>query len=101
MEIPILLIILYYLSSHFGLYLLFKKMGIEGWKALVPFYSTYLAVKQIRKPIWWVFVYYIPFLGFIVWVGIIVEILKQFKILSFWNMLWELFLPLFTLLMLV
>lgn len=85
MEIPIILILTYYISSHFGLFLLFKKMGIPGWKALVPFLGTYTAVKQIRKSIWWVIVYYIPFLGFIVWVGIIVEILKQFKIISFWE----------------
>lgn len=85
MLLPFILLLIYFLSSHVGLYLLFKKAGIEGWKALVPFYSTYTAVKLIHKPIWWVGVYYIPFLGFIVWVGIIVEFLKQFKILSFWE----------------
>ena len=40
---------------------------------------------MIRKPLWWMAIYYIPFLGFIVWVGIIVELLKQFKILTFWE----------------
>ena len=85
MEIPIIITILYFISSHFGLYLIFQKAGIPGWKALIPFYSTYVAVKAIKKPIWWIGVYYIPFLGFIVWVGIIVELLKQFKILSYWE----------------
>lgn len=79
------LVVLYFLLSHIGLYLLFKKAGIAPWKILVPFYGTYVAIKLIRKPIWWIVVYYIPFLGFIVWVGIIVELLKQFKILSFWE----------------
>jgi signal peptidase I len=85
MEIPIIILLTYFIASHFGLYLLFQKAGIEGWKALVPFYSTYLAIKLIEKPIWWMAIYYIPFLGFIVWVGIIVELLKQFKILDFWQ----------------
>jgi len=85
MTTAIYIILFYFIGSHFGLYLLFKKAGEDGWKALVPFYSTYLAIKIIHKPIWWMLVYYIPFLGFIVWVGIIVELLKQFKILSFWE----------------
>ena len=79
------ILLFYFIGSHFGLYLLFKKAGVPGWKALVPFYSTYVAIKMIHKPIWWMAIYYIPFLGFIVWVGIIVELLKQFKILSFWE----------------
>ena len=85
MTTAIIIILFYFIASHFGLFLLFKKAGIEGWKALVPFYSIYTAIKIIRKPVWWMAIYYIPFLGFIVWVGIIVELLKQFKILSFWE----------------
>ena len=83
MQIPIILTVLYFLLSHVGLYLLFKKAGLEGWKALIPFYGTYVAIKLIRKPIWWMAVYYLPFIGFVVWIGIIVELLKQFKILDF------------------
>jgi len=85
MQTTVILIILYFLLSHIGLYLIFKKAGIKAWKALIPFYGTYISIKLIRKPIWWMAVYYIPFLGFIVWVGIVVEILKQFKIISFWE----------------
>jgi len=58
-------------------------MGIAGWKALIPFYSTYLSVKLIHKQWWWILIYYVPFIGFIVWVGIIVELLKQFKIINY------------------
>jgi len=85
MDILIIILTFYFLSSHLGLYLLFQKAGVSGWKALVPFYGTYIAIKMIHKPIWWMAVYYIPFVGFIVWVGIIVEFLKQFKILSYWE----------------
>ena len=83
MLIPIIVIIFYFIVSHIGLYLFFEKAGEAGWKALVPFYSTYLAVKLINKPIWWALVYYIPFVGYIVWVGIIVELLKNCGIISF------------------
>lgn len=85
MDLLIIILSFYFISSHLGLYLLFQKAGVAGWKALIPFYGTYVAVKLIHKPLWWVAVYYIPFVGFIVWVGIIVELLKQFKILSYWE----------------
>jgi len=68
--------IIYFIAAHIGLYKIFEKLGEDGWKALVPFYSTYLVVKMIKKPIWWTIIYYVPFLGFVVWMGIIVELLK-------------------------
>ncbi len=85
MQLLIIILLFYFLASHLGLYLLFNKAGIPGWKALIPFYGTYISIKLIHKPVWWMAVYYIPFVGFIVWVGIIVELLKQFKILSYWE----------------
>ncbi len=85
MTLPIILILLYFLLSHIGLYKFFEKAGEEGWKALVPFYGTYVAIRLIHKPVWWMVIYYIPFLGFIVWVGIIVEFLKNLGILNYWE----------------
>ncbi|MFT6948537.1 MAG: signal peptidase I, partial [Vicingaceae bacterium] len=58
MTTAIIIILFYFIASHFGLFLLFKKAGIEGWKALVPFYSIYTAIKIIRKPVWWMAIYY-------------------------------------------
>jgi len=81
----IIVLISYFILSHIGLYLIFQKAGLAGWKILVPFYGTYEAVKLIRRPIWWMVVYYIPFIGFISWVGIIVELLKHMGIVSFWE----------------
>lgn len=78
----IILSLIYFVAAHVGLYKIFEKLGVDGWKALVPFYSTYVAVKLIKKSMIWVVMYYVPFLGFVVWMGIIVELLKllgQFK----------------------
>lgn len=85
MTLLIIILISYFILSHIGLYLIFEKAGLAGWKILVPFYGVYLAVKLIRRPIWWMVVYYIPFIGFISWVGIIVELLKHMGIVRFWE----------------
>ena len=74
---------LYFMATHIGLYKIFEKMGEDGWKALVPFYSTYLAVKMVKKSWLWTIVYYVPFLGFVVWMGIIVELMKLLGKTSF------------------
>jgi signal peptidase I len=79
----VILSILYFLAAQVGLYKIFEKMGVEGWKALVPFYGTYLAVKMVKKSWLWTITYYIPFLGFVVWMGIIVELMKLLGKTSF------------------
>lgn len=81
----IILCILYFLTAHIGFYKFFEKLDVPGWKALIPFYGTYLAIKLIRKPKWWVIIYYIPFVGFVVWIGIIVEFLKMFGYFKFYE----------------
>lgn len=79
----VILSIVYFITAHIGLYKIFEKLGIEGWKALVPFYGTYLAVKMIKKSWAWTITYYVPFLGFVVWMGIVVELMKLLGKTSF------------------
>ena len=67
---------IYYVAAHVGLYKVVEKLGEDGWVVLVPFYGTYKMVKLINKSWTWIIVYYVPFLGFVVWMGIIVELLK-------------------------
>ena len=67
---------IYFIAAHIGLYRILEKLGEDGWVALVPFYGTYKMVKMINKSWTWIIVYYVPFLGFVVWMGIITELLK-------------------------
>ncbi|GAC1442771.1 MAG: signal peptidase I [Sediminibacterium sp.] len=69
---------------HLGMYGMFKKAGIEPWKALVPFYNTWLIIEKcnIRKR--WFWLQFIPIAGqFItIWVTIIfVMHFKRFNLL--------------------
>lgn len=82
-ETLLTIFIVYFVLIHIGFYKFFEKAGIEGWKCLIPFYSVYLAVRIIKKPWWWIVVYYIPLIGFIIGIGIIVEFLKCFGYLRF------------------
>lgn len=78
-----ILCLLYFTASHIGLYRFFEKLGVPGWKALIPFYSIWLSLELVQRPKWWIAFYYIPFVGFVVWMGIIVEFLKRAGKFSF------------------
>ena len=48
------------LISFFGLSKLFKKAGLESWKAFVPFYNFYCLSKLLDKPWWWCLIMVVP-----------------------------------------
>ena len=80
-----ILCLLYFAASHIALYRFFEKLDVPGWKSLIPVYSIWLALDLIRKPRWWIAFYYIPFVGFVVWMGIIVEFVKRTGRFTFWE----------------
>jgi len=69
----ILFLILYVVGWHVGMYGLFKKLGIEPWKALIPIYSTWIIVERCKLRKHWFWLQLIPIAGqFItIWITII------------------------------
>lgn len=49
-----LIIIAFYVVYVIALAKLFKKAGVEGWKAIIPFYNTFVLI-QIAGLNWWYF----------------------------------------------
>lgn len=43
----------------------YTKAGQEGWKAIIPIYNTYILLKIVGKPGWWLLLYFIPFVNII------------------------------------
>lgn len=41
-------------------WVIFKKAGQKGWKALIPIYSTIILLRIIKKPWWWLLLMLIP-----------------------------------------
>jgi signal peptidase I len=48
------------LASFAGLYKVFEKAGVAGWKALVPIYNFYVWLELLKRPKWWVVFFIIP-----------------------------------------
>ena len=45
-----------------SLWVIFDKVGIRGWYALVPGINLYYFLKICQKPVWWISAWIIPFL---------------------------------------
>lgn len=62
----------------FGLAGMFKKAGVESWKAYVPFYNTWVMQTLAQRPRHWVFWQLIPVIGWFITPGIFIEFVKLF-----------------------
>lgn len=66
------------LLPSFGAGRLFKKAGVQGWKAFMPFYNTWIMLVLAGRPRHWVFWQGIPVAGWFVSMGIFIEFVKTF-----------------------
>ncbi|MCY7291560.1 MAG: DUF5684 domain-containing protein, partial [Ferruginibacter sp.] len=66
------------LGWHVGMYGMFKKAGIEPWKALIPFYNTWCMVEKMELQKWWFFVQFIPVAGTFITIWITIKFTEHF-----------------------
>lgn len=60
MTILLLVIILFPMLNYW----VFNDAGVEGYKALIPFYNYYVWLQVIGKPWWWLILMLVPFINF-------------------------------------
>ncbi|MBM3440333.1 MAG: S26 family signal peptidase, partial [Bacteroidetes bacterium] len=66
------------IGFHVGLYGLFQKAGLPGWKACIPFYNTWVIVEQMEIKCYWFFLQFIPLVGIFVSIALIIDYVKHF-----------------------
>ena len=64
---------------HIGMYGMFQKAGIAPWKALIPFYNTWLIVEKTEIPKYWFWLQLIPIAGQFITIWITIIFVMQFK----------------------
>jgi hypothetical protein len=57
---------------------IFDKAGKPGWAAIVPIYNIIVLLEIIDKPIWWIVLFFLPFVNFIALILINLELAKKF-----------------------
>ncbi len=56
----------------------FSKAGQPGWAILIPFYNLYVLCKIAGRPGWWLILCLIPFVNFIIFIILDIDIAKNF-----------------------
>ena len=69
----------------YGLYLLFKKAGKQGWEAIVPFYREYVMTQLVGRPAWWVVLLFVPIVNIFIFYSLYLDLLKAFGKQRFWE----------------
>jgi uncharacterized protein DUF5684 len=59
-------------------WVIFKKAGQEGWPALIPIYSTYILLKIIGRPGWWLILFLIPIVNLVIYIIMMNDLSKSF-----------------------
>ena len=57
---------------------IYVKAGKPGWGCIVPIYNIILQLEIAGRPIWWIFLMFIPFVNFIIAIIIALDIAKAF-----------------------
>lgn len=56
----------------------FSKAGQPGWAAIIPIYNAIVLLQIVGKPIWWIILFFIPFVNVIMMILVAVELAKVF-----------------------
>jgi signal peptidase I len=64
---------------YIGLYGMFKKAGLAPWKALIPFYNTWLIVEKCHIRKYWFWLQLIPVAGQFITIWITIIFVMHFK----------------------
>jgi len=59
---------------------LFEKAGREGWEGIVPIYNIYVLMLIIKRPWWWVFLFFIPVVNIIIAIITTIDFLRCFRV---------------------
>ncbi len=49
-----------------SLWKIFTKAGQPGWASLIPIYNLVIMLQIIKKPTWWIILYFIPIVNIII-----------------------------------
>ncbi len=81
------------IAALYGLWLLYKKAGKQGWEAIVPFYREYVMAQLTARPTWWVILLIVPIVNIFIFYGLYLDLLKSFGKRRFWETAVAILLP--------
>jgi signal peptidase I len=93
MSLGLIIFILATIGFHIGLYGMFRKAGIEPWKALIPYYNTWEMVEKMQLKKYWFFLQFIPVAGQFITIWLYIRFVEHFGRFSLSHHAAAVFLP--------
>ena len=81
----VLIALLIDLLPAIGLYGMFRKAGVAGWKAFVPYYNIWVMLEIAQRPRYWFFLQFVPIIGWFISIGILIEFMKTYGKFRFYQ----------------
>jgi hypothetical protein len=61
-----------------GMWRMFSKAGKPGWACIVPIYNVVVMLQIAGRPVWWLLLFFIPFVNVIVGIMVAFDIARAF-----------------------
>ncbi len=74
----VLWVVVFYAIAVIPYWVVFTKAGQPGWPALIPIYSTYILLKVIGRPGWWLLLFLVPLLNIVIAIIVLNDLSKSF-----------------------
>ena len=70
-----LVIVIVMIASGWKLYV---KAGKPGWAVIIPIYNIIVLLEIVKRPIWWIILFFIPIVNIVVSIILIFDFLKAY-----------------------
>jgi hypothetical protein len=61
-----------------GMWKVFAKAGEPGWAAIIPIYNTIVLLKIAGRPLWWLLLFFVPFVNVIIIILVSIDVARKF-----------------------
>lgn len=61
-----------------GMWKMYEKAGKPGWASIIPIYNIWVLLEIVGRPVWWLLLMLIPFVNFVIWIIIAIDLSKSF-----------------------
>lgn len=61
-----------------GMWKLYVKAGKPGWASIIPIYNLWVMLEIVGRPGWWIILFFIPFVNFVVWIIVSIDLAASF-----------------------
>lgn len=68
----------FYAIAVIPYWVIFTKAGQPGWPALIPIYSSFVLLKVVGRPGWWLLLLFVPLVNIVVFIVVLNDLSKSF-----------------------